>query len=484
MKYFSFRRFSVKNITMLLFILSNVIFVDRAFASSDAWFELFKKSASDQQLYTFLYGMPKGGDLHNHLSGAGFPEWWYELALEQKKRGFTYYTKIKINNCRPYGEPDLASSPYLLMFINIQNSKYEKLNDCEKSEYIALADLDETQKQGWINSLRLNGVHEGRDEFFEAHWQRLNDLFFNHEIQAEILVRNMQAFGKEGLSYLEIDMSPVGMNPDGSFLTSEFVLSYYKERLLQKDAVDTNVIVRFHYALLRFTPDAEKNLENMYKFVDSNRDMYVAIDMVGREDNDKGHPLRFLPTLRKLRAQYPGIQLSIHAGEVDEPNSHVRNTLLLGANRIGHGVNLLSDPDTLLLMRHGPYLVEINLISNLLLEYISDYSRHILPELLRTNIPVALSTDDRGMFDSNITDEFFVAVKEFNLSWSEIKMLSKNSLSYGFMDEVTKAKLLKAFDKNIQLFETKVKNSIPKSLKNIQPVSYSFTCGRYKLCEW
>jgi len=28
------------------------------------------------------------------------------------------------------------------------------------------------------------------------------------------------------------------------------------------------------------------------------------------------------------------------------------------------------------LMRHGPYLVEINLISNLLLGYINDYSQH------------------------------------------------------------------------------------------------------------
>lgn len=484
MTHLYFRCINIRKITVLLLVIFNVIFVDRALSSPNEWFETFKKEASDQQLYTFLYGMPKGGDLHNHLSGAGFPEWWYELALEQKKRGFTYYTKVKINNCRSYADQHLGTSPYFLMFVNIQNSKYDKLSDCEKSEYIALADLDETQKTGWMNSLRLNGMHEGRNEFFETHWQRLNDLFLNHEIQAEILVRNMQAFGKEGLSYLEIDMTPVGMNPDGSFLTPEFVLSYYKERLLQKDALETDVTVRFHYALLRFTPDAEKNLEDMYKFVDSHRDMYVAIDMVGREDNDKGHPLRFLPTLRKLRSQYPGIQLSIHAGEVDEPNPHIRNTLLLGANRIGHGINLLSDPDTFLLMRHGPYLVEINLISNLLLEYVSDYSSHILPELLRTNVPVALSTDDRGMFDSNITDEFFVAVKEFNLSWSEIKMLSKNSLSYGFMDDKTKEELMKQFDSRISSFEAKIKSNMSASLKSIQPISYSFTCGRYKLCEW
>ena len=39
--------------------------------------------------------------------------------------------------------------------------------------------------------------------------------------------------------------------------------------------------------------------------------------------------------------------------------------------------------------------MEINLISNLLLEYVSDYDAHPFPEYLRT-ASVALSTDDRG----------------------------------------------------------------------------------------
>ena len=99
----------------------------------------------------------------------------------------------------------------------------------------------------------------------------------------------------------------------------------------------------------------------------------------------------------------------------------MRDTLLLGADRIGHGNNLITDDDTMRLMRHGPYLIEINLISNLLLNYVSDYAEHPFPEFLRTGIPVALSTDDRGMWDSTMTDEFFVAVKEFNLSWEEVK---------------------------------------------------------------
>ena len=209
---------------------------------------------------------------------------------------------------------------------------------------------------------------------------------------------------------------------------------------------------------------------------------YVGIDMVGREDDDKGHPLRFLPTLRELRHKYPDINLSIHAGEVDEPNYHIRDTLLLGAKRIGHGVNLITDPDMMRMMRNGPFMVEINLISNLLLEYVSNYSQHPFPEYLRTGIPVALSTDDRGMWDSNMTDEYFVAVREFNLSWEEMTQLGRNSLKYSFLDDATKQRLLANYEKRVQAFAQGFQSKGMGGLSGTKPVSYSFLCKHYQVC--
>jgi adenosine deaminase CECR1 len=78
--------------------------------------------------------------------------------------------------------------------------------------------------------------------------------------------------------------------------------------------------VRLQVAILRFLPDAEQHLRFLYDFAFRHRDLFVAVNMVGREDNDKGYPLRFLSTLRELRRQYHSVRLSIHGGEVDEPN--------------------------------------------------------------------------------------------------------------------------------------------------------------------
>ena len=105
------------------------------------WFEELKASGNKQDLYKVLYAMPKGGDLHAHSTGSIFSEWMFELALEQKANGYVYYTKTKINNCRPYGGNE-DYQPYLMYFKTIQASNWQMLDDCEKAEYKLLADLN------------------------------------------------------------------------------------------------------------------------------------------------------------------------------------------------------------------------------------------------------------------------------------------------------------------------------------------------------
>ena len=65
----------VATICLLLGLLLGppAVMADNGFS---VWFENFKKSATDAELHAFLYAMPKGGDLHQHLSGSVFVEWW------------------------------------------------------------------------------------------------------------------------------------------------------------------------------------------------------------------------------------------------------------------------------------------------------------------------------------------------------------------------------------------------------------------------
>jgi adenosine deaminase CECR1 len=73
------------------------------------------------------------------------------------------------------------------------------------------------------------------------------------------------------------------------------------DRLLQPDAIARGVQMRFIDVIIRFLPDAEHKLELAQAWVSQHRVQWVGVNMVGRKDNDKGYPLRFLETFRKMR---------------------------------------------------------------------------------------------------------------------------------------------------------------------------------------
>jgi len=50
-------------------------------------FRQIKREASPEQLYRFLYAMPKGGDIHHHLGGGFLPRMWLAIGTDAKRNG-------------------------------------------------------------------------------------------------------------------------------------------------------------------------------------------------------------------------------------------------------------------------------------------------------------------------------------------------------------------------------------------------------------
>ncbi|HEY5078949.1 MAG TPA: hypothetical protein VII43_03850 [Opitutaceae bacterium] len=439
-------------------------------ADFDARFDEIVARATPAQLYAFLYDMPKGGDLHNHSGGANRSEWLFDACTDPARNGGeTFYTCARFAGTADEAKPAAH-------YRTVRSNAYASMG-ASKSEYVALGDLTADEKAAWLASMRLDGTGNGRTEFFSNIWPRINATTGCLPLATELLVENMRAFGAEHVAYLETQFISEGMlDNDGSVIPDDVAVAYVKNRLAQPDAVATGVCVRFLRTILRFAPDAETRLEKAYRFADAYRDLWVGLNLAGIEENPAGPPSRFLATFRALRARYPTLALSIHAGEMDGADKHVRDTLLLGATRIGHGVNLIKDPDTLLLLQQTRrVLVEINLISNRLLGYVPDLSKHPFPEYLRTGVPVCLNTDDRGMWDSNLTDEYFTAVTQFHLSWEEILQMGRDSLSHSFVQQPEKERLLADFDRRIADFESRYASGpIEGPLASVRPVTYGY----------
>jgi len=463
-------------LSLLLWLTTAV--ADRVQAEGfDARFEEIKSSASPADLYRFLYAMPKAGDLHHHAGGSWRMEDLYTVATNRLRNGGNrFYTRVKAGSC-PEDDGKWRR------FTTLAEFTYKGLSACQQAEYVPLDQLSARQRAEFMDSLRLDRAGEGRTEFFEEIWPRLGALGRSVEVFLEMTVETMKRYGAEGVRYLEPQTIPMGfVLSDGSSVDPEDFHRRLAARLEQPDAKATGVAMRWQVVVLRFTPVAEKHVEMAYDYVSRHRDLWVGINMAGREDDDKGHPRRFLDVYRRMRLKHSGVGLAIHAGEVDEANPHMRDTLLLGATRLGHGNNVLTDDDLVLHLRSKVAFVEINLVSNLLLEYVPDYSKHHFAEMLRTGIPCGLSTDDSGMWDSNMTDEYMTAVKEFNLTWSELVGCGRSSLEWSFAEPALKRQMLEAYERDVRKFEERFSTDVWKDrLGSVKPVSYGFARRRWNL---
>lgn len=442
-----------------------------------ARFEHFKTNASPADLYRLLYAMPKAADLHHHAGGCWRMEDLYGVATNAARNGGNrFYTRVKAGTC-----PDDAS-PWR-RFTTIAAFTWKGLTPCQQAEYVPLDELAPAQRLEFINALRLDRPGEGRQEFFEEIWPRLGALGRSIDVFLEMTVETMRRYGAEGVRYLEPQTIPMGMlDGSGAVVDPEEFHRRLVRRLAQPDAVATGVAVRWQVVVIRFLPTAERAVEDAHDFISRHRDVWVGINMAGREDNDQGHPRRFLDVYRRMRLKHHGVGLAIHAGEVDEPNAHMRDTLLLGATRLGHGNNVLTDDSLLLHLRSRIAFVEVNLVSNLLLEYVPDYSRHHFAELLRTGIPCGLSTDDSGMWDSNMTDEYMTAVREFHLTWEELVRCGRSSLEWSFAEPALKQRLLEAYDRDIRAFEQRFgPDDWQPLLRSVKPVAYGFAKRRWNI---
>ncbi len=405
-------------------------------------FEAIKAAATKEEMYRLLWALPKGGDIHNHHEySVPMADW---LALGSKKP--YYYTRVRLSDCGP-------ADGYRLQYGVIREASLRELPPCVQQDYKRLADLSPAEREAWISALQLDKPGEGRDEFFERAVSRIGALEQDPELMPELLVHQQRQSAAENVRYIETQAYPSRFIDDaGSVLSPAEAADRYRRRLAAPDALATGVAVRLQAATVRFTDDAPQRIARAYEFAYRNSDLWVGVNIVGREDYPNGRTTRFVELFRDLRRRYPGVHLSLHGGESDKPGREVRDTLQLGAERIGHATNLLSDPETTLFLRGNRYLIEVSLVSSQLLEYVPDLSRHPFPEFLRLGIPVCLNTDDRGMFDSNMTDEYFLAVTLYNLSWDEVVRIGRNSLEFSFAEPALKQKLLSSYDSAVAAF--------------------------------
>jgi len=151
------------------------------------------------------------------------------------------------------------------------------------------------------------------------------------------------------------------------------------------------------------------------------------------------HPSDFAPAFAV--AAEAGLGLTVHAGELDGPES-VRAALdHLPVTRIGHGVRAIEDPDLVRRIADERIVLELCPLSNVALGLYPDIARHPARQLMEAGVRVTASSDDPPYFGSSIGREYEALAREQDFSDSELVALGRTAIDAAFVDAPTRARL-------------------------------------------
>jgi hypothetical protein len=337
-------------------------------------------------------------------------------------------------------------------------------------------------------------AQSGHDHFFDTFGRfRIPARAHTAQMIAEVASRA----ARQNESYLELTLSPDrgGAGPVGTKVGWDDDFATMREKLLAgglRDVITTAIKnideidaeskrlvcagpakksgcalqIRYIYEVYRGSPREQVFAQALTGFEMATVDPHmVAVNPVMPEDgyismHDYELHMRIFDFLHKV---YPKVHLTLHAGELapglvppDGLSFHIRQAVELGhAERIGHGVDIMHEErpfDLLKEMAEKKVAVEICFTSNDVILGVRG-REHPFPQYLNYKVPVVIATDDEGVSRSDMSREYQRATETYGLNWGQLKQIVRNSIQYSFVDDQTKAELLKDLEQRFAKFE-------------------------------
>lgn len=403
------------------------------------------------RLRILMRELPKGGDLHNHLSGAVYAESYLAWA-SGTGLCLNAVTHVLSQAPCPAGGTTaeaLAHTPGL----------YD-------------ATIDAFSMRDYVPA---PGDASGHDHFFSA-FAKFDLAGRDHA--GEMLAETANRAAADHVLYLELMHYPLVRESAGLGLTHPWhgddfahdldeirpgLPALVKEARHRTDLAEARmrdvlhcstpqaqpgcrVTIRYLTQLIRILPPQAVFAQMAYSYALVQADpRFLGVNIVAPEDNpvalrDYGLHMR---AFRYLSSLNPSVKLTLHAGELTEglvpPEDlrfHIRDAVeIAGARRIGHGVDVTYEDhagDLLSEMARRHVAVEICLTSNDVILGVKGED-HPFRAYRAAGVPLVLATDDEGVSRIDMTHEYLRAAGTYGLRYTDLKQLSRNSLTYSFL---------------------------------------------------
>ena len=260
-------------------------------------------------------------------------------------------------------------------------------------------------------------------------------ILADYEACRQVAFENVEDACQEGIDYLELRFSPYFMaephhlDPAG---VVESVLQGIEEGV-EKYPIRVNVI-----GILSRTYGPDRAWEELEALL-AYKTHIAALDLAGDEVNFPGRLFRD----HFQEGRQAGWHITVHAGEESGPDSIWQAIEELGAERIGHGVSAIQDPQLMDYLAEHRIGLESNLTSNLQTRVIDSYRDHPLREFIEQGILATINTDDPGISRIDLAYEYEQAAPAAGLTQGHIKQAQRNALEVAFLSPEEQAELSK-----------------------------------------
>ena len=418
-------------------------------------------------LNTFLTQMPKGGDLHHHLSGAVYAETYLSWAATANDCIETttgdYY--LSIDSCGYPGDVAVPA-PTAALYT-------EAVEAMSMLNFVATA--SESGHDHFFATFDKFGAMSGTANHAASLADVMTRAAGENEVYIELMLTSNSTADDLGTSSWATAHGTATMAASDfdAFRSTLLASSSWSTAVsaVTSDIANTESGAKTTLRCSGATPPAACSVATRYEQYISRsgaapavfaqmvaayeaaktEPRLVALNLVGPEDGATAlanYDLQ-MSMLQYLNGAYAGqspLRLSLHAGELAAqymPSGytipavdHVQKAVeIAGASRIGHGVDIEQESNAATVMGElasKKILVEICLSSNAEILLISG-TAHPLAQYRSAGVPVALATDDQAVSRSSLVGEYTRAVIDQNLGYLDLKALSRNSLEYSFL---------------------------------------------------
>ncbi|KAK8387139.1 hypothetical protein O3P69_018063 [Scylla paramamosain] len=309
-----------------------------------------------------------------------------------------------------------------------------------------LASAEVTIKRGHQRTL---------EECFQV-FRILHSITDNLEAMQTITQDVIQEFAADNVKYLELRTTP--KNIPNKMTKKEYMDTVLEATVEAMKKSNIRVCLLLSIDRARGVEDAWSTLQLAKEYLthDVFGPLVCGLDVSGNPHS--GDLKDYLPVLQE--AQKCGLKLAVHLAEVssDTETLTMLNSGLV--DRIGHGTFIHPDAggskELHAVVRKQNLPLELCISSNIKSGTVKSACHHHLGFWKKENHPVVICTDDKGVFSTSLSEEFYLGAQTFHLSEGDLHSLCLNGVDAAFLPQVEKQKLRQEVQKDLDSLKGKL----------------------------